>query len=153
MSEAGSVTRDLFIKTLLYQQMPGPRSAAGLFPITEPVGEEVWDPMDCLEGSNQVALWLVCIGDEMDQRLRSPRLAQLPGMAIHSLALTYSQMSVRGVLRRLIRGVAHLRAHIRAWRPPVPRLQVSPGQVRRQLLPAVLLAALLLRGALQLLLQ
>ncbi|KAM4881990.1 bcl-2-interacting killer [Thomomys bottae] len=152
MSEARCVTRELFIKTLLYEQMPGPRPAAGLLPITEPVGEEVWDPMDCLEGSSRVALWLVCIGDEMDQRLRSPRLAQLPGMALRSMALVYSQMGLRGVLGRVVCGVSHLRDHIRAWTLPIPRLWVSPDQACRQGLPTVLLA-LLLRGALCLMLQ
>ena len=32
---------------------------------------------------NQVALRLAYIGDEMDLCLRSPRLAQLPGIAMH----------------------------------------------------------------------
>ncbi|XP_048196145.1 bcl-2-interacting killer [Perognathus longimembris pacificus] len=154
MSEARPVG-SLFVRTLLYQQMPGPRPAAGLFPTPEPVGAEGWDPVDCLQGSNRVALWLVCIGDEMDRRLRRPRLAQLPGTAVHSLARTYSRMGVRGLLRCFLRGVTRLSAHIRAWRLPCPRLWAPADRAWGPVLPAVLPAVLLLllRGALRRLLQ
>ncbi|XP_020029775.2 bcl-2-interacting killer isoform X1 [Castor canadensis] len=107
----------------------------------------------CSPCSNQMALRLASIGDEMDLRLRSPRLAQLPGMAMHSLALTYSQTGVRGVLRNFIHGLTHLWENMRSWRLPTPSTWVFPDQVCRQLLPSVLLAVLLLGGILHLVLQ
>nr|XP_020029776.1 bcl-2-interacting killer isoform X2 [Castor canadensis] len=151
MSEARPITRDLFIETLLYEQLPGPPLAAGVSSMTESLG--TLDLIHCLEGSNQMALRLASIGDEMDLRLRSPRLAQLPGMAMHSLALTYSQTGVRGVLRNFIHGLTHLWENMRSWRLPTPSTWVFPDQVCRQLLPSVLLAVLLLGGILHLVLQ
>nr|XP_045007429.1 bcl-2-interacting killer isoform X2 [Jaculus jaculus] len=95
MSEARPISGDVFTETFLHQQ------ALGAPVITEPVGEEDLPPvgdldlMECLEGSNQVALRLACIGDEMDLRLRSPRLVQLPGMAMHRCTVARSAGSCR----------------------------------------------------------
>uniref|UniRef100_A0A8C5KS51 BCL2-interacting killer n=1 Tax=Jaculus jaculus TaxID=51337 RepID=A0A8C5KS51_JACJA len=152
MSEARPISGNVFTETFLHQQ------ALGAPVITEPVGEEDLPPvgdldlMECLEGSNQVALRLACIGDEMDLRLRSPRLVQLPGMAMHSLAVTYGQTGVSGVLRSLVHGLIDLSKNLRCWSLPTPSAWVHRGQVCRQL-PPLLLALLLLGGALHLLLQ
>jgi hypothetical protein len=48
MSEARPITRDLFIETLLYEQLPGPPLAAGVSSMTESLG--TLDLIHCLEG-------------------------------------------------------------------------------------------------------
>ncbi|XP_036063690.1 bcl-2-interacting killer [Onychomys torridus] len=158
MSEARLMARDL-IKTVLHDQVPRPSVAAGAPSMKEPVEEENISPVgdldltECLEDRNQVAQRLAYIGDEMDLCLRSPRLAQLPGIAMHRLAVTYSQMGVRGVFRSLIRGLTNLRENICSWRVLTPGTWVSPDQARGQLFPMVLLVLLLLGEALHLQLQ
>ncbi|XP_047406132.1 bcl-2-interacting killer isoform X1 [Sciurus carolinensis] len=57
-----------------------------------------------------------------------------------SLAVSYSQAGVGGVLRSLTHGLASLREHLRSWRPMAPSTQVPPA--------LLLLVALLLSGAL-----
>lgn len=152
------MARDL-IKTVLHDQVPQPSVAPGLPSMKEPVEEEHVSPvrdldlMECLEYRNQVALRLAYIGDEMDQCVRSPRLAQLPGIAMHRLAVTYSQTGVRGVFRSLIRGLTSLRENIWSRRVLTPGTWVSPDQARGQLFPMVLLVLLLLGEALHLQLQ
>ncbi|XP_004845500.1 bcl-2-interacting killer [Heterocephalus glaber] len=156
MSEARPVTRDLLMETLLYEPLPGPLLATGALAVMHPFrGEDLSPPGDtdlvgCLEGSSLMALRLACIGDEMDLRLRAPRLAQLPGRAVHSLAITYSQMGLWGVLRSLTPGLTSLR-DMWPWGHLAPHAWVSPGWACRQLLPVVLLVLLL--GILRLLLQ
>uniref|UniRef100_A0A8C8U1G0 Bcl-2-interacting killer n=1 Tax=Peromyscus maniculatus bairdii TaxID=230844 RepID=A0A8C8U1G0_PERMB len=151
MSEARLMARDL-IKTVLHDQVPRPPVAPGAPSMKEPVRD--LDLAECLEDRNQVALRLAYIGDEMDLCLRSPRLAQLPGIAMHRLAVTYSQTGVRGVFRSLIRGLTNLRENIWSWRVPTPGTWVLPDQARGQLFPMVLLVLLLLGGeALRLQLQ
>ncbi|XP_008842960.1 bcl-2-interacting killer isoform X2 [Nannospalax galili] len=158
MSETRPMARGLFIETLLQEQLLLPPVAPGAPGMTEPVGEEDLSPMEdldlmeCLEGSNQVALRLACIGDEMDLHLRSPHLTQLPGIAMHSLAVTYRQTGIRGVLRSLTHSLCSLGESIWSWRFLTPVIWVSPDQACRQLLPLVLLV-LLLGGALHLLPQ
>ncbi|XP_051015370.1 bcl-2-interacting killer [Acomys russatus] len=154
MSEATDL-----IKTLLQDQVPQPPMASGAPSMKETAGGENLslvrdlDLMECLEGRNQVALRLAYIGDEMDLCLRSPRLAQLPEIAMYRLATTYSQTGVRGIFRRLIRGFANLRENIWSWRVLIPGGWVSPNQSRRQLFPMVLLVLLLLGEAWHLQLQ
>lgn len=143
MSEARPVARDV-LETLLYE----PLLATGALGETQPSrGEDLHPPGDtnlvgCLEGSNLVALRLACIGDEMDLRLRSPGLAQLPGRAMHSLAVTYSQMGLWGVLRSLGHGLASL-GDMWTWRRPAAPAWVSPSRACRRLLPVVLMVLLL----------
>ncbi|XP_023558227.1 bcl-2-interacting killer [Octodon degus] len=154
MSEARPITRDLLMETQLPELLPRPLLAQGAMRMTQPLqGEDLGSSgvtglVECLEGSNLVALRLACIGDEMDLRFRSPRLAHLPGRAMHSLAVTYSQTGLWGVLRKLTHAVTSLGDNLRAWGRPAPRTWVSPTR----LLPAVLLLLLLL-GTLRLLLQ
>ncbi|XP_055482801.1 bcl-2-interacting killer isoform X2 [Psammomys obesus] len=154
MSEVGLTATDL--KTLPHEQGP---VASGAPSVKETGGGENVSPMrdldleECLEGRNRVALRLACIGDEMDLCLRSPRLAQLPGIAMHRLTVTYSQMGVRGIFRSLTRGLTNLRENIWAWRVLTPGAQVSPDQDHGQLFPMVLLVLLLLGEAWHLQLQ
>ncbi|XP_058529710.1 bcl-2-interacting killer [Ochotona princeps] len=101
------------------------------------------DLMECLEHSNRVALRLARIGDEMDVRVRGPRLAQLPGMAMHSLALTYSRRGVRGVAASLALRLASLLRFRSRRGAPSPWASLEP-------MPLLLL---LLGGGLLLLLQ
>ncbi|XP_008061649.1 bcl-2-interacting killer [Carlito syrichta] len=165
MSEARPISRDPFSETLLYEQLREPLTVEvlGLTHSGEdPDPEEDPDPvedfglMECIEGSDEVALRLACIGDEMDLCLRSSRLAQLPEMAMHSLglALTYDQTDIRGVLRSFADGFTHLRENVvRFWRSLVPGPWVSPGQACEQVLLLVLLLGLLLGGGLHLMLK
>ncbi|XP_029326006.1 bcl-2-interacting killer isoform X1 [Mus caroli] len=87
MSEARLMARDV-IKTVPHDQVPQPPVASEAPSMKEPVAGENLSPvrdvdlMECVEGRNQVALRLACIGDEMDLCLRSPRLVQLPGIAM-----------------------------------------------------------------------
>ncbi|KAG3290786.1 hypothetical protein H1C71_012095 [Ictidomys tridecemlineatus] len=106
-----------------------------------------------VQGSHQVALRLACIGDEMDLCFQDLQLAQLPGMAMHSLALSYSQARVTGVLRSLAQGLASLRENMWFWRPAAPSTRVPPARACRELLPVLLLLGLLLSRALYLRLQ
>ncbi|XP_038200177.1 bcl-2-interacting killer [Arvicola amphibius] len=157
MSEARLMARDL-IKTVLHDEVPQPPVAPGPPSVKEPMEEHGspvrdQDLVECLEYRNQVALRLAYIGDEMDLCLRSRRLAQLPGIAMHRLAVTYSQTGVRGVFRSLIRGLTNLRENIWSWRVLTPGTWVSPDQARGQLFPMVLLVLLLLGEALHLQLQ
>ncbi|XP_062946114.1 bcl-2-interacting killer-like [Cynocephalus volans] len=149
MFEVRRICRDLFMETLLYEQVLDPLTME-VPCMTEPMEEdfgplEVFNPlekfdlMESLEGSDQVALWLAFIGDEMDLHLRSHRLAQLPGMAMKSLALalTCDQTGIRGLLRSFVNSLSNLRKiKIRFWRSLSPRTWV--------LLPGVLLLVLLL---------
>lgn len=152
------MARDL-IKTVLHDQVPQPPVAPGAPSVKEPVEEENissmrdLDLVECLEDRDQVALRLAYIGDEMDLCLRGPRLAQLPGIAMHRLAVTYSQMGVRGIFRSLIQGLTNLRESIWSWRVLTPGTWVSPNQAGGQLFPTVLLVLLLLGEALHLQLQ
>ncbi|CAH6791277.1 bcl-2-interacting killer [Phodopus roborovskii] len=157
MSETRLMARDL-IKTVLHDQVPRPPVAPGTPNMKEPVEEENspmrdLDLVECLEARDQVALRLAYIGDEMDLCLQGPRLAQLPGIAMHRLAVSYSQVGVRGIFRSLIRGLTNLRENIWSWRVLTPGTWVSPDQARGQLFPMVLLVLLLLGEALHLQLQ
>ncbi|XP_032746787.1 bcl-2-interacting killer [Rattus rattus] len=158
MSEARLMARDI-IKTLPHDQVPQPAVVSGAPSMKEPVGVEDVSPvrdldfMRCLESRNQVALRLACIGDEMDRCLRSPRLVQLPGIAMHRLAATYSQTGARGIFRSLIGSLTNLRENIWSWRVFTPGAWVSPDQDPGQLFPVVLLVFLLLGGAWHLQLQ
>uniref|UniRef100_A0A8C2QMK2 BCL2-interacting killer n=1 Tax=Cricetulus griseus TaxID=10029 RepID=A0A8C2QMK2_CRIGR len=151
MSEARLMARDLIIKTVLHDQVPRPPVAPGAPSMKDSMRD--LDLVECLENRNQVALRLAYIGDEMDLCLRGPRLAQLPGIAMHRLAVNYSQTGARGIFRSLIRGLTNLREKIWSWRVLTPGTWVSPDQARGQLFPMVLLVLLLLGEALHLQLQ
>ncbi|XP_055993579.1 bcl-2-interacting killer-like [Sorex fumeus] len=81
-------------------------------------------------GPNDVAMRLAFIGDEMEVRWT------LPGRAVHSLALTYSQTGVRGVLGDLLR---NLRESARIWGFLTLRARVRPALGRELALSLVLL--------------
>ncbi|XP_036093501.1 bcl-2-interacting killer isoform X2 [Rousettus aegyptiacus] len=63
---------------------------------------------------HEMAMRLAFIGDEMEGRWMLPRFAELPWMAVYSLAFTY-QTGLRGVLRSLMDGLTHLRGNRRFW--------------------------------------
>uniref|UniRef100_A0A8C9NXU1 Uncharacterized protein n=1 Tax=Spermophilus dauricus TaxID=99837 RepID=A0A8C9NXU1_SPEDA len=121
MSEARPVSRSL---PSLLRYRPGPLLAAGASCMTPPAGEEVLRPGGRLhlmvQGSNQVALRLACIGDEMDLCFRGLQLAQLPGMVPYLLGPSLSSLGP----------------------------QVPPARACRELLPVLLLLGLLLSRAL-----
>ncbi|XP_062058720.1 bcl-2-interacting killer isoform X2 [Lepus europaeus] len=104
MSEVRPGSWDLFQEGLLDEQAPEPLLTAEVPSLTRPMEEGDVDPtvdlalMECLEGSNQVALRLAYIGDQMDLHVRGLHLAQLPSVAMHSLAFAYSQTGFTGVL-------------------------------------------------------
>ncbi|XP_069909111.1 bcl-2-interacting killer isoform X1 [Oryctolagus cuniculus] len=137
MSEVRPGSRDLFQEALLDEQVPEPLLTAEVPGLTRPVEEGDLDLMECLEGSNQVALRLAYIGDEMDLHVRGLHLAQLPGVAMHSLAFTYSQTGFTGVLGSVGLHLASLvelwSPWVRAWGAPWSRfclsgLPLSPPQ-------------------------
>ncbi|XP_069909114.1 bcl-2-interacting killer isoform X4 [Oryctolagus cuniculus] len=131
MSEVRPGSRDLFQEALLDEQVPEPLLTAEVPGLTRPVEEGDLDLMECLEGSNQVALRLAYIGDEMDLHVRGLHLAQLPGVAMHS------QTGFTGVLGSV--GL-HLASLVELWSPWAS-------------LEPLLLLLLLLGGGLLLLLQ
>ncbi|KAG8517914.1 Bcl-2-interacting killer [Galemys pyrenaicus] len=112
MSRAGPVSRNLFWDSLLYEQAT---DAAGVPGMTDVL--ESSDPESPGRDSSpdDVAMRLAFIGDEMEVRWTLPHIAQLPGMAVHSLTFTYNQTGLRGVLRSFISGLLNLRENIRFW--------------------------------------
>uniref|UniRef100_A0A452QUG1 BCL2 interacting killer n=1 Tax=Ursus americanus TaxID=9643 RepID=A0A452QUG1_URSAM len=93
---------------------------------------------------DDVAMRLAFIGDEMEVRWMLPRVGELPGMAMYSLAFTYNQTGLRGVLRSLMDGLTNLRENIRIWSFLTFRNRVSPHPGRRLVLSLLLLLGLLL---------
>ncbi|XP_075862905.1 bcl-2-interacting killer [Microcebus murinus] len=150
MSEVRPSPTDLFMDAFPFEHLLDPLILEVLSIMED---EQDPSPSGCLEDSEQVALRLAFIGDEMDLRLRSPRLARLPGMTMHSLglALSYDQRVGWGVLGSLSDGFATLRGNVaRFWRSLSPRPWVCPGGPEQVLL---LLLVLLLGGGLHLLLK
>ncbi|XP_042803973.1 bcl-2-interacting killer isoform X2 [Panthera leo] len=92
---------------------------------------------------DDVAMRLAFIGDEMEVRWMMPRVGELPGMAMYSLAFTYNQTGLRGVLRSLVDGLANLRENIRIWGFLTLRNRVSPNSGRGLALSLLLLVLLL----------
>ncbi|XP_053442252.1 bcl-2-interacting killer [Nycticebus coucang] len=138
MSEGRPISMDQLMEPFSFEQLLEPLTMEVLG-VTEP------NPMECLEDSDLVALRLACIGDEMDLHLRSPRLAQLSRMTMHSLGLSYNQTDGQGVLGSVIGGFTNLREKIAGfWR------SLSPG---RWVLLLLLLLVLLLGAGLHLLLK
>ncbi|XP_003783480.1 bcl-2-interacting killer [Otolemur garnettii] len=147
MSAGRPVSMDHFMETFPFEQLLEPLTMEVLG-MTEP------NPMECLEDSDQVALRLACIGDEMDLHLRSPRLAQLSRMTMHSLGLSYNQTDGQGVLRSVISGFTNLRENIAGfWRSLSRGPWVCPAPAWEQVLLLLLLLVLLLAGGLHLLLK
>nr|KAF6493788.1 BCL2 interacting killer [Rousettus aegyptiacus] len=97
---------------------------------------------------HEMAMRLAFIGDEMEGRWMLPRFAELPWMAVYSLAFTY-QTGLRGVLRSLMDGLTHLRGNRRFWSFLTLRDRVSPSRGRK--LSLLLLLVLLLDWGLHLL--
>lgn len=85
---------------------------------------------------------LAFIGDEMEVRWMLPRVAELPWMAMYSLATTYNQTGLRGVLRSFMDGLTNLRGNRRFWSFLTYRDRVSLNGGRK--LSALLLLLLLL---------
>ncbi|XP_055108482.2 bcl-2-interacting killer [Symphalangus syndactylus] len=158
MSEGRPISRDIVMEILLYGQPLEPPTMEVLG-VTDPEEDlnpmEDFDPLQCMEGSDALALRLACIGDEMDVSLRAPRLAQLSEVAMHSLGLAfiYDQIEdIRDVLRSFMDDFTTFKENIiRLWRSPNPGSRVSREQVMLALL-LLMLALLLLMLALLLLL-
>lgn len=92
---------------------------------------------------------LAFIGDEMEVRWMLPRVAELPWMAMYSLATTYNQTGLRGVLRSFMDGLTNLRGNRRFWSFLTHRDRVSLNGGRK--LSVLLLLVLLLGWGLHLL--
>ncbi|XP_009436814.1 bcl-2-interacting killer isoform X1 [Pan troglodytes] len=127
MSEVRPLSRDILMETLLYEQLlePPTMEVLGVTDSEEDLDPmEDFDSLECMEGSDALALRLACIGDEMDVSLRAPRLAQLSDVAMHSLGLAfiYDQTEdIRDVLRSFMDGFTTLKENImRFWRSPNP---------------------------------
>ncbi|XP_045866785.1 bcl-2-interacting killer isoform X1 [Meles meles] len=112
MSHTGPLSRNLFLSTFLQEHGPEVLEVPGMTDLVE-----YDDPGPSPNSSNPdaVAMRLAFIGDEMEVRWMLPRIGELPGMAMHSLAFTYNQMGLRGVLRGFMDGLTNLREHIRIW--------------------------------------
>ncbi|KAF0883151.1 BIK protein, partial [Crocuta crocuta] len=112
MSHAGPLSRDVFLSTFLQEHGPEVLDVPGMTDLAE-----YYDPGPSPNGNSpdDVAMRLAFIGDEMEVRWMVPRVGELPGMAVYSLAFTYGQTGLRGVLRSLMEGLANLRENIRIW--------------------------------------
>ncbi|XP_037016624.2 bcl-2-interacting killer isoform X2 [Artibeus jamaicensis] len=98
---------------------------------------------------HEMAMRLAFIGDELEVRWMPPRVAQMPWMAVYSLAFTYTQTGLRGVLRSFLGGFTNLRGNRRFWSFLTLRDRVSPSLGRK--LSLLLLLALLLDWGVQVL--
>ncbi|XP_036884403.1 bcl-2-interacting killer [Sturnira hondurensis] len=136
MSQAGPVSRHLVLCTFLQEHglQPGevPDTASLLHFGPQPLGDI----------PQEMAMRLAFIGDELEVRWVPPRIAQTPWMAVYSLAFTYNQMGLRGVLRSFMGGFTNLRGNRRFWTFLTFRDRVSPSLGRK--LSLLLLLALLL---------
>ncbi|XP_045866789.1 bcl-2-interacting killer isoform X2 [Meles meles] len=148
MSHTGPLSRNLFLSTFLQEHGPEVLEVPGMTDLVE-----YDDPGPSPNSSNPdaVAMRLAFIGDEMEVRWMLPRIGELPGMAMHSLAFTYNQMGLRGVLRGFMDGLTNLREHIRIWSFLTFRNRVSPNPGRGLVLSLLLLVVLLLGWGLQVL--
>uniref|UniRef100_A0A452V3L2 BCL2 interacting killer n=2 Tax=Ursus maritimus TaxID=29073 RepID=A0A452V3L2_URSMA len=112
MSHTGPLSRNLFLSTFLQEHGPEVLEVPGMTDLVE-----YYDPGPSPNSNNpdDVAMRLAFIGDEMEVRWMLPRVGELPGMAMYSLAFTYNQTGLRGVLRSLMDGLTNLRENIRIW--------------------------------------
>ncbi|XP_058423969.1 bcl-2-interacting killer [Diceros bicornis minor] len=136
MSQAGPFSRDLFLDTFLHEHGPEAPEVPGMTDLTESSPHS--------DNPDYVAMRLAFIGDEMEVRWTLPHIAELPGVAVYSLAFTYNQTGLRGVLRSFMDGLTNLRENIRFWSLLTRRDRVSPGRRRGLALPMLLLLLLLL---------
>ncbi|KAF5929580.1 hypothetical protein HPG69_006302, partial [Diceros bicornis minor] len=107
MSQAGPFSRDLFLDTFLHEHGPEALEVPGMTDLTESSPHS--------DNPDYVAMRLAFIGDEMEVRWTLPHIAELPGVAVYSLAFTYNQTGLRGVLRSFMDGLTNLRENIRFW--------------------------------------
>ncbi|XP_014648831.1 PREDICTED: bcl-2-interacting killer [Ceratotherium simum simum] len=136
MSQAGPFSRDLFLDTFLHEHGPEALEVPGMTDLTGSSPDS--------DNPDYVAMRLAFIGDEMEVRWTLPHIAELPGVAMYSLAFTYNQTGLRGVLRSFVDGLTNLRENIRFWSLLTRRDRVSPGRGRGLALPMLLLLLLLL---------
>ncbi|XP_054438540.1 bcl-2-interacting killer [Pteronotus mesoamericanus] len=147
MSQAGPLSRNLILCTFLQehglQTAAGPDTTSLLHFGPEPLGDI----------PHEMAMRLAFIGDELELRWMLPRVAQVPWMAVYSLAFTYNQTGLRGVLRSFMGGLTNLRGNRRFWSLLTLRDRVSPspGPSLGRKLSLLLLLALLLDWGLHLL--
>ncbi|KAM8942879.1 bcl-2-interacting killer isoform 3-T3 [Lycaon pictus] len=148
MSHSGPLSRNLFLSTFLQEHGPEVLEVPGMTDLVE-----YYDPGPSPNSNNpdDVAMRLAFIGDEMEVRWMLPRVGELPGMAMYSLAFTYNQTGLRGVLRSFLDGLANLRENIRIWSFLTFRNRVSPNPGRGLVLSLLLLLVLLLGWGLRLL--
>ncbi|XP_069345815.1 bcl-2-interacting killer [Eulemur rufifrons] len=152
MSEVRPISTDLFMETFRFEHLLDPL----ILEVVSVMDAEDPDPLRCLGGSDQVALRLAYIGDEMNLRLSSPRLARLPRMTMRRLRLGLScdQPVLWGVLGSLSDGFTNLRENVaRLWRSLSPRPWVCPVPVPAWEQVLLLLLVLLLGRGLHLLLK
>ncbi|XP_026926346.2 bcl-2-interacting killer isoform X1 [Acinonyx jubatus] len=140
MSHAGPLSRNVFLSTFLQEHGPEVLDVPGMTDLVE-----YYDPGPSPNSNSpdDVAMRLAFIGDEMEVRWMMPRVGELPGMAVYSLAFTYNQTGLRGVLRSLMDGLANLRENIRIWGFLTLRNRVSPNSGRGLALSLLLLVLLL----------
>ncbi|XP_066112085.1 bcl-2-interacting killer [Saccopteryx bilineata] len=136
MSQAGPLSRNLILCTFLQEH--------GLQALEAPAMTSLlqYDPDPHGDIPHEMAMRLAFIGDEMEVRWMLPRVAQMPWMAVYSLAFTYNQTGLRGVLRSVMGGLTNLRGSRRFWSFLTFRDRVSPGRGRK--LSLLLLLVLLL---------
>ncbi|XP_034499328.1 bcl-2-interacting killer isoform X1 [Ailuropoda melanoleuca] len=141
MSHTGPLSRNLFLSTFLQEHGPEVLEVPGMTDLVE-----YYDPGPSPNSNNpdDVAMRLAFIGDEMEVRWMLPRVGELPGMAMYSLAFTYNQTGLRGVLRSLVDGLTNLRENVRIWSFLTFRNRVSPHPGRGLVLSLLLLLGLLL---------
>ncbi|XP_021543412.1 bcl-2-interacting killer [Neomonachus schauinslandi] len=158
MSHPGPLSRNLSWSTFLREHGPEVLEVPGMTDLME-----YYDPGPSPNSTNpdDVAMRLAFIGDEMEVRWMLPRIGELPGMAMYSLAFTYNQTGLRGVLRSFMDGLSNLRESIRIWSfltfrnreclplvdvpaPPSSAQQVPPNPGRGLVLSLLLLLVLLL---------
>ncbi|XP_077024303.1 bcl-2-interacting killer [Tamandua tetradactyla] len=135
MSRARRLSRNLLFATSLYGQLPGSLPNVGVPGMTDPMTYPTTNPLAYFgsEAPAQVGLRLARIGDEMDLRLRSPRLGEL-----HSLAFSYIQAGMMGIFRSL-NCFTNLRENMRLRRLLGHRNWVPPHWAWGEALPALLL--------------
>lgn len=143
MSQVGPVSRDLFLDAFLHERSPEALEVPGMTELTESSPDS--------DNRDSVAMRLAFIGDEMEVRWMLPHIAELPGVAVYSLAFTYNQTGLRGVFRSFMDGLTNLRENIRFWSFLTRRDRVSPSRGRELALSVLLLLVLLLGWGLHLL--
>ncbi|XP_025737906.1 bcl-2-interacting killer [Callorhinus ursinus] len=141
MSHTGPLSRNLSWSTFLRERGPEVLEVPGMTDLME-----YYDPGPSPNStsSDEVAMRLAFIGDEMEVRWMLPRVGEMPGMAMYSLAFTYNQTGLRGVLRSFTDGLGNLRESMRIWSFLTFRNRVPPNPGRGLVLSLLLLLVLLL---------